>query len=350
MQMQIFEIINVTREIVWGIGDTHYFFMIGASAGALFLASLYHVFRIERYRDSASTGLVVALSLGLAAPLNLIVNLYQPGRFYSFLYHTHVTSPMSWGTFILSFYLLSLIIYSWCVFRKKSFEINRWTGAVALLSAIVVITYTGVEVAAVRAVPLWHSIMVPILYLCTSLVSAIGLTVLVWRAEGGMKDKSSGKALGNLLLWSLLAVFFLQIVWIVVEIGFGTRDARIAGQYLLREHWIAFLVSGMGVTVVLPALLLVPVRLRQAARGLVPASLLAVLGAWLFRWNVVVTGQEVPKTSAGFYHYFPAITGHDSITEVVANMAFAFFLLIVLTWLVPVGRDNRIKHTEIEES
>lgn len=135
----------------------------------------------------------------------------------------------------------------------------------------------------------------------------------------------------------LLADLFLQALWLLVEVGFGVRNGQIAGRFIFQEHLTTFIVVGIAGTTLLPMLLLVPPSLRREGGSLLPASLLATTGAWVFRWNVVIGGQEIPKTSAGFYSYVPALTGHDSLLNVVANIAFAFFLLLVLTWLLLTG-------------
>jgi tetrathionate reductase subunit C len=360
MNPHIIEIINVTRDIVWGIDDAHYLFMIGASAAALLFASLVYVLGLKRYEDSAPIGLIVALSLGLAAPFNLIANLSQPGRFYSLFYHTHSSSPMSWGTFILTLYLLATLAHTWTVLRgtlarrgkgggsisslyrilalgggASSAAFIRQTGAIAAFFALAVITYTGVEVSVVRAVPLWHSALVPILFITVSLVSGVALVVLVAWFVGGIRNVTQRKAVGDLLFGLLLADLFLQALWLLVEIGFGVRDSQIARQFIFQKHLITFIVVGIGGTVLLPALLLILPSFRRAWGPLSLASLLATIGAWIFRWNMVIGGQEIPKTSAGFYSYTPVLTGHDGVLDVVANIAFALFLLFILTWLFP---------------
>lgn len=372
MNLHIIEIINVIHDIVWGIGDVHYFFMIGASAAALLFTSLVYVFGLNRYKALAPIGLIVALSLGMAAPLNLIADLSQPGRFYSLYYHTHFRSPMSWGTFILTLYLLAALIYAWVVFRgdlarrgqgngsisslyrilalgggRSSRASVRLTGAAAIFFSLTVITYTGVEISAARAVALWHSALIPILFIATALVSGVALVVLIGCFVGGVRDVSQRKAVGDLLFGLLLTDLFLQLLWLLVEIVFGVRSSQIAGRFIFQNHLTSFVVLGIGGTVLLPILLLVLPSLRRTWGTLVAASILATMGAWVFRWNIVIGGQEIPKTSAGFYNYTPALFGQDSVLNVVANLAFALFLIFFLTWLLPI-EDIRKESTASE--
>jgi len=76
--------------------------------------------------------------------------------------------------------------------------------------------------------------------------------------------------------------------------------------------------------------------LRENFMVLYIAGILSVAGVWLFRWNTVIGGQSIPKTSPGFLSYAPDIVGQSSIFSVLSNwgilIALICFILVIFPW------------------
>ena len=341
-------IIGITHDVVWGVGDVYYMFAIGASAAALLLAILYYTLGVKRLQRVAPVGLVVASALGFAAPLSLIANLYQPGRFYSLFFHTHLSSsPMSWGAIVLTLYVLTVIVMDVVVYfhTKTGWDsdtprIIGCIGAVAGFFALAVITYTGIEVSVVRSISLWHSALMPVLFLTISGVSAVSLVIVLGWLDGRIRMNQEKGFLGIFLLWFLLLDLFLQFVWLIVFVMFGGRTAGTIRQVIFHQHISSFLFVGLLLTVVLPAVLMTLPSLRRSWGPLLVASVLAAVGSWVLRWNILIVGQEIPKTSTGFNQYTLAMTGHDSVLNLIGNIALVVFFVIILEWTLEIAESG----------
>jgi len=372
MDPQIREIINIAHGIDWSMAVPQYFFFTGVSAAAFLISALTYVFGDEHYRPIAKLSLIVAFTVLLAAPLNLIADLGQQGRFYSLFYHRHATSPMSWGVFLLTGYPLLIFLEGIFAFRAgfarraqqatgklKSFyrtlalgndTINpetekrdhRWSlilGSIGVPFAIAVHGYTGYILGVVRARPLWHSALMPIIFLVSAMVSGVALMiVLTWimvRDENGRQRWDLLDRLGILLGWTIVTDATIRLFWYSIGFFYSYGSYRDVVQFLFHKHFMGSVVLELGVGLALPAVVTLIPALRRIRPLYILTAFTTVAGVWLFRWNTVIGGQEIPKTGAGFYHYAPAFWGSKGIMQVVSNWAFWLFLFILFTWFLP---------------
>lgn len=354
MDTHIVEVINVTREVAWLPWAVQYFFLIGLSVGGLLLSLPGYAFARDGWRKLGRLGLVVALTCGLAAPVALLSDLHQPGRFWHFYVVFRPTSWMWWGSLFIPLYIGSLLLYGWACLREemqahgridsrlaalyrlaalgggRDDRLIRATGLLVLAAAALVALYTGVEVAVVKARPLWHTPFLPVQFLTTGLAGAVGLALILNRTAGGA-DRAV-EVLGNRLLAAVLAAVMLcGGLWLALGLsGLDAGHAAALDSVAGSEAWRVTAVWAVAATVV-PFVIAVA---KPAGTGLL-TGLIAVHGAWMFRWTVFIDGQTVPKTGAGFYEYaLPA--GPDGLLGIVGTAGLWLFLLILVTALLPI--------------
>ncbi|AWK89125.1 NrfD/PsrC family molybdoenzyme membrane anchor subunit [Azospirillum thermophilum] len=356
MDTNIVEVINVTREVAWLPWAVQYFFLIGLSVGGLLLSLPGYAFAREGWRKLGRVALLVALTCGLAAPVALLSDLHQPGRFWHFYVVFRPTSWMWWGSLIIPFYVTGLLVYGWACLREELQEqgrvdsrlaalyrllalgggrddrLIRATGLVVLAGAVLVALYTGVEVAVVRARPLWHTPFLPVQFLATALAGAAGLVLVLNRlaADG---DRAVEVRANRLLAAFLAAVMVVGGLWLALGMfGLDRSHAEALESVATSEAWRVTAVWAVAATV-LPFAIAVA---RPAGTGLL-TGLIAIHSAWMFRWTVFIGGQTVPKTGAGFYDYaLPA--GPDGLLGIVGTAGLWLFLLLVLTAFLPTPR------------
>ena len=104
------ELVQPVWQVAWSAAIPQYFFMTGVSAAAFLVSSLTYAFGDARFKPIAGLSLIVALTVLLAAPLNLIADLGQTGRFYELAFATHATAPMSWGVYLLTTYPALILV------------------------------------------------------------------------------------------------------------------------------------------------------------------------------------------------------------------------------------------------
>jgi tetrathionate reductase subunit C len=350
MTQHIVELLYVTRDPAWAPWAVQYFFLIGLSVGALILSLPGVAFGRESWREPSRMALLAALVCGLAAPVALLSDLNQPGRFLNFYLHPQPHSWMSWGAFFIPAYVGLLLLYAWAAlapdFRATSQRggvlapvqrllggaarpgVTRAFGLLTLVAAALVALYTGAEVMIVKARPLWDTGLLPLQFLATALAGAIGLVLLLERFVGA-GDRSVEVRLNRLLAATLAGVSTLGLVWFGLAEMPGTTESIALRQVAGSEIWLVYAAWSA-------AAILVPLAiaaLKPGGTGVL-TGLLALHAAWMFRWIVFIGGQNVPKTGAGFYASHIAL-GPDGWTGIVGTAGLWLLILVALTTLLP---------------
>ncbi len=347
----IIEVVNITREAAWLPWAVQYFFLIGLSVGGFLLTLPGFVLRWGGWLRTAQLALVLALVTGLAAPVALLADLHQPGRFWRFYAHPNLRSWMAWGAFFIPGYLAGLLLYGWCLLRPALATQpapQAWLGrlwrlaaqgteplpgllraaaAWTLCFALLVLLYTGMEVMVVRARPLWNTPLLPVQFAVTALVGAAG-AVLVLDRLLGWHDAALSQRLTLLLAWLMGGTLVLGGLWLALgAIRQEPVHAAALASVAHSEAWRLTAWWAGAAALATMALALLP-RLGWLA------GLLALHAAWMFRWTVFIGGQTVPKTGAGLYAYHLPL-GHDGVLGILGTGGLCLFLLIAITSLLP---------------
>ena len=292
---------NVPHREAFGGLIALYIFFTGLSAGSFFLSTLAYGFGQVRYRALSRPAVVTATAMLAVAPLFLLVHVGQPLRAWHLFTFLNLRSPITWGSFLLTAYPLFCLIYMYCIFRGREGAARVW-GLAGIPFAVAVHAYTGLILAFCPARPLWHSSMVPLLFLVSAVVSGTALMILVhavlrrWftrRAEGAVGSDDLLLSLAGLLRWVLLLDLGLTALEILVA-GVGGREAREAVAVLLTGDLAPCFV---GIEIVLgklvPLVLLFLPGLRRTG-PVVLASVLIILGILFMRLDLVKVGELVP--------------------------------------------------------
>ncbi len=372
METSIVEIINTAASVQWSVAVPQYFFFTGVSAAAFLLSSLTYVFGNKQYESIAGLALIMAFTVLLAAPLNLIADLAQPGRFYSLFFRVHSTSPMSWGVFLLTFYPILISLEMLFVFRagfarkartssgipkaiytflalgntditpssiERDHRMGRVLGTIGIPAALAVHGYTGYILGVVKARPLWHTSLMPLIFLISAMVSGIALMILVTaimvRDERGKIPWNLMDSLGKLLVWSIVGDLLLRLLWYSIGYAYSFKIFQEALPFVFKRHFTEAVVLELGIGLFFPLVVSLFGPLRRIRPLFLFASFVAICGVWLFRWDTVIGGQELPKISAGIPHYFPSFWGATGIMHVVSNWAIWMALFLGFTWLMP---------------
>lgn len=357
MTSSITEILYVGRDPAWAPWAVQYFFLIGLSFASLALSLPGVALARPAWREASRMALLGALVCGLAAPVALLSDLAQPGRFLNFYLHPAGSSWMAWGAFFIPFYLGALLLYAWAALapdlRAASAEggilapvrrllggearpgLVRALGWVALVAAALVALYTGVEVMVVKARPLWNTALLPFQFAATAFAGAIGLAILFDKLAGD-NEPATEALLNRLLARTLAIVVAIGAIWFAAALALPKSSeaqalAQVANSSVWRLNalWLA-------------AATLVPLVIAAAkpnGSGWLTGAL-ALNAAWMFRWTIFIGGQDIPKTGAGWYAH-PLALGPEGLLGIVGTAGLCLTLFIVLTTLIPwTGRAS----------
>lgn len=350
------EVLGFAREPGWLPWAVQYFFLIGISTAAFFLSLPGLVWRIADWQGISRRALLAALVCGLTAPVALLADLHQPGRFLNFYLHPNLGSWMAWGSFFIPLYLLGLIGYAWLCLRPLLAEQANHPGLlaglyrklaygghdnpsaikaaamVATLGALLVLLYTGMEVMVVQARPLWNTSLLPAIFAITAMTGGIGMTALF---EAFVGNRQSAPLLNQWLARGVWLTLGLLTLWLALGLV-GTSTAATEALAAMRASFGWQVTGGwlFGST-------LLTLWLAQNCRSsLVMPALLALHGAWLIRWIVFIGGQSLPKMGSASHSYYLTITP-DSLLGIVGMAGLCVTLYIILTSLIPW--DDRAK-------
>ncbi|MGV8083895.1 MAG: NrfD/PsrC family molybdoenzyme membrane anchor subunit [Coriobacteriia bacterium] len=167
--------------IVW------YLFLGGAGSGA-FVVSVLLDWAARRSGDRPNSALRklagLGESIGLATVLLgtvfLLADLGRIDRMYT-LFTQPTFSAVSVGAYaillfsVCAFYLIAVRHFS---LREYSAQLTIGVEAASVVFAIVVMVYTGVLLAGMRAVALWSSPLIPVLFVLSSLSTGIAVVLV----------------------------------------------------------------------------------------------------------------------------------------------------------------------------
>lgn len=362
MNPSIVETVNVVREVAWLPWAVQYFFLIGLSYGAFLLSLPGIVGRRAGWLGISRLALLGALLCGLTAPVALLADLHQPGRFYHFYLFFTPSSWMSWGAFFIPVYLGGLILYAWLAFRPllaqqaadgglsprlaRLCRVIAYGGlesrgallaaaVLAFIGAALVALYSGMEVMVVQARPLWDTPLLPVQFVITALAGSIGLTLLLKRLARLPDAAPGNQQLLRVLAATQALALLVGAIWLLLGMtGLSPSHAQALAQVAPAAAWQLTAVWAAGSTA-----LTLWLALRRPGSGLL-LGLLALHSAWMMRWTIFIGGQEVPKTGAGFYEYQLPL-GYDGLLGIVGTFGLWVALFIALTTLLPVARLTR---------
>jgi formate-dependent nitrite reductase membrane component NrfD len=278
---------------IWTWEVAMYLFLGGLTAGIMVFAAAMTLLGKDREAPFASTQLAVlapiVLSLGMTT---LFLDLEHKLYVYRFYTAFEMTSPMSWGAWILILvyppvtlqYLdrvpLSTPVLDWC-------ERNRHRiAAAAIPTGVALGIYTGILLSAFSARPFWNSGLLGPLFLVSGLSTAAALVALSSRQKS---EKALFTHIDVVLIVVELALVGLFLINLASGSGVQIEALRsiTGGDYTL-VFWVLF----VGVGLLIPLLLeLLEQRGFLKSLALV-APVLVLLGGYVLRQVMIDVGQE----------------------------------------------------------
>lgn len=318
----------MSAELNWGLPVVSYLFLAGLGAGALTVSATIF---LRSNGDSGTGHFNLARYGALLAPVPIIIGCFllifelgsfERGEWFKWLnlYKGIYLSPMSIGTWLLTFFIIISLVYAYTFWRSNAargdqFEkLRKATAWIGIPMGIGVAVYTGVLLGAMPSRPLWNTPILSILFLISALSTGIAI-ILLARAlmrKGESADKNTVQssylltASDATLIGLELLVVLLFIMFALFAVGdvkyassvllFGNTSVEMFGVNLASMFW--FWVVGVGL--LLPAaieLFYVAPKLIYQKAFAVPRSVefltpvFILVGGFMLRYVVVVAGQ-----------------------------------------------------------
>ncbi len=277
--------IDLTRAAalpVWHWEIPVYLFLGGLTAGLMILAATLggktNASRAMRLLPFAAP---IALSLGMLA---LFLDLELKLHVFRFYTAFRVTSPMSWGAWILVAVYPATIALGLVRMNVLRFDNIRVLERANVLLGIALGAYTGILLATLSARALWSSALLGPLFLVSGFSTAAALTMLfpITHEEHATVRRWDVMAIG--VEGVLLALFFIHLA---VNGNRGRAAAALffGGAYTA-AFWALVVIAGLALPLAIELL-----ESRRGLRATWAAPVLLLAGGFALRWIFVAAGQ-----------------------------------------------------------
>lgn len=283
-----------------------YFTMAAVAAGAFLLAAAVNLLALKGLQAAGRTAALMAPLGGALAGLLLIAELGRPMRFWRVFTHFNPASPVSWGAFILSAFIVIAVLYARAVLAGKEEGSRGLVTAGAVLACLIPV-YTGFELIRGRVSPMWNSPLIPVLFLFAAGVAGLSAVVLIGSAltagmarrlgapqvaaagDGVAPAAGLDKAIALFLAGSLVLV----VIQLLALAGTSAEATTVLRNILAGRFSVLFWGGYLAVGTIVPFAIFT--RRGGANRALQAlASLLAVLGVFALRLVDIIGGQSFP--------------------------------------------------------
>jgi len=365
-------------EIHWQILIVVYPYITGLVAGAFILASLVKVFNVKEVLPTYRLSLLTALSFLIVAPLPLLLHLKHPLRSFEIFLTPNLSSAMAMFAFVYAWYLMVVLLLEvWFEYRT---DLIAWAGTskfpgnlfyriislfssdtsekaitfdkkairaitvIGIPSAFILHGYVGFIFGSVKANPWWSSVLMPIVFLFSAIVSGIALVLLLYMvitpSRGEQLDMKCLDKLASLLLYAMIVAFSLEGLDFLHRLYESEESIKILSDMVLNRLFISLVVMQIlfGMVVPLGILMLIKLaRFNDELRKLLyfVSAILIQIGIFSTRWNVVFGGQMFSKSFRGLTAYKLEILGVEGLLSALFLLIMPFLILALLLKILP---------------
>jgi len=284
----------------WGWEIPVYLFLGGIVAGMMVITGFFLVLG-RHHRESCVCRVLPALAVALLSAGMLALFLDLEHKLYVWRLYTtfQVSSPMSWGAWILLLVYPALALAM--LVRLPGFlrvglagrianaidqspELTWWVGVANMLLGVLLGVYTGVLLSALGARPFWNSAALGLLFLLSGMSAAAAFVhMIAW-------DRTEREALAradNMFIALELVVLMLFLTGLLTA-GQSHEAAAmlVLGGPYTAVFWVIVVALGLVIPFVMQSL---AVSHRTVHSAVVP--LLVILGSFALRVVFVYAGQ-----------------------------------------------------------
>jgi Ni/Fe-hydrogenase subunit HybB-like protein len=331
---------NLGSVISWGLWISLYILFIGLSAGSFLLSTLIYVFNVKQFERIGRLALYSAALCLIMGLLFVFADLGHPERFWQVFTNLAANSVL-W--FEIMFYLIYIVIILAELYllsrtdlialrekntgirhdiyrflslgsqrldeasKKRDMKLVRILGIIGIPTAIAVHGGTGAVFAVVKAVPYWHSPLVPIAFIISAIASGGGLLLFI-RAFFFKPAPDEQQFLSGL---AKLVVFLIALDWLPILFEFlidlyGGIPGSVAAvmAVIAGPNWWVFWLFQVALGLLIPIALVLYPRTKRSRFWLGAAGAFIVLGITGFRLNLVIGAlyaARIERLSSNFF-------------------------------------------------
>lgn len=376
-------------DIQWSILIVVYPYITGLVAGAFILASLVKVFNVKELQPTYRLAMLTALAFMLIAPLPLQLHLGRPERAYEMFMTPNLTSAMAMFGFVYLWYLMLVLLLEiyfeyrrdMIVWSSESTGLKKWVLKILSLfstdisekavafdkktvkiitiigipSAFLLHGYVGFIFGSIKANPWWSSVMMPVVFLFSAIVSGIAMVMLLYMVimplRGGKIDMKCLDKVASFLFYAVIVDFSIEVLDFIHRLYESEESIKILSQLVTTKLFMSLVVLQILLGMLLPLGVMVVIKvfkLQEEVRKLLyfVCGLLIQLGIFSTRWNVVIGGQLFSKSFRGLTTYKMELMGIEGFLVALVLLIIPFVILSILIKLLPPWKKEELAIVE----
>ena len=330
---------GISREIPWGILTSSFAFFAIISTGLCLLAAISHAYGVTPLRPLGSRAVYLAIVTTVTAFMLLAFSVESP---WLFIYYNAVSPSLTSNIWWLS---TLYGIMSGCLFLRFAFLVSGSQGLALTFGIIAAVTAVGANnnlgglFTLSSDPPIWFGVQLLVLFLASAVLSGTAVIIIFTVLAYKIRQQSIiGEIHKALETTATLMALMIGIVLVVTVARFYTMffsdtpdPGIIAAQALINgplavNFWGFEILTGL----LLPLALLLITK-TKSVWAMTLASCMAMVGAFVQRFDLVYSGQIVPKFFGWnelpqFLHYFPSGAELIVVIGAFALVGFGFLL------------------------
>lgn len=371
-------------ELHWRILIVVYPYITGLVAGAFILASLVKVFNVKEVQPTYRLSLLTALAFLIVAPMPLLAHIGHPEKSLEIFLTPNRSSAMAMFGFVYAWYLMAVLLLEiWFDYRKDLIiwakngkGLMKWIHRIVALfstdtsekalnfdkksvkaitiigipSAFLLHGYVGFIFGSVKANPWWSSVLMPIVFLFSAIVSGIALVLLIYMVVTLVRGKEINMAcldkLASYLFYTMIIDFSLEALDFIHRLYESEESIEILSQLISGRLFVSLIVIQLLLGMLLPLgglasvkMFRVPAELRRHICFV--SALLIQVGIFTTRWNVVVGGQLFSKSFRGLTAYKMSLGGVEGLLVSIGFLILPFIVLYILVKILPPWEEAK---------
>ncbi len=373
-------------EIHWSILIVVYPYITGLVAGAFILASLVKVFNVKELQPTYRLALLTALAFLIVAPLPLQLHLGRPERSYEMFVTPNLASAMAMFGFVYIWYLMVVLLLEiWFEYRRDMIVwsseergLKKWTHKILSLfstdisekavtfdkktvrtitvigipSAFLLHGYVGFIFGSIKANPWWSSVMMPVVFLFSAIVSGIAIVMLLYMIivplHGARIDMKCLDKVASYLFYAVIVDFSVEVLDFIHRLYESEESIKILSQLVSTKLFMSLVVLQVLLGMLIPLGIMAVIkifRLHEELRKLLyfVSAVLIQLGIFSTRWNVVIGGQLFSKSFRGLTTYKMELMGIEGLLVALALLILPFVVLAILMKILPPWKKEELQ-------
>jgi Ni/Fe-hydrogenase subunit HybB-like protein len=222
---------------------------------------------------------------------------------------------------------------------------------IGIPSAFLLHGYVGFIFGSIKANPWWSTVLMPVIFIFSAMVSGIALVLLIYMGVSFIRktkiDMAALDMVGKFLFYVLIVDFSLESLDQVHRIYEAEESFDILSLLVTSKLYITLFGMQILLGMIIPMIsigLIQVIKFKEHIRKIIYAvsGVLVVMGIFYMRWNVVIGGQLFSKSFLGFTSFKINPFGTEGALMATVWMILPFIILAFLLWLMPPWKKKEV--------